>query len=150
MKIDEEIDHGPILVQESEEILKDDTSESLYERLFKKGAELLSATIEDYLNDGIKPVEQNHSEATFSQKLTRDSGFFNLENSPNHDHLERMIRAFYPWPGVWTKAALNGKSVIVKFLPDNKIQVEGKNPVTVKDFLNGYSKIPNPLRKLIQ
>jgi len=51
-----------------------------------------------------------------------------------------MIRAFYPWPSIWTQTEINGKKLIIKLLPSEKIQVEGKNPMTYKDFINGYSK----------
>jgi methionyl-tRNA formyltransferase len=56
-----------------------------------------------------------------------------------------MIRAYYPWPTVWTKMIINGQEKIVKLLPEQKLQVEGKNPMSVKDFINGYPE----LRKVI-
>jgi hypothetical protein len=33
---------------------------------------------------------------------------------------------------------LKGQNKIVKLLPENKIQVEGKNPTSYKDFINGF------------
>ena len=45
-----------------------------------------------------------------------------------------MIRAFYPWPSVWTN--YNGK--ILKLLPEGKVQLEGKQPVKLTDFKHGH------------
>jgi methionyl-tRNA formyltransferase len=60
-----------------------------------------------------------------------------------------MIRAYYPWPGVWTKMKLNDKETRIKFLPGNMLQVEGKKPQTVKDFLNGYPEAKLWLERLL-
>ncbi len=142
IKLDEEVDHGPLLTQMEEKILPNDTSESLYERLFKISSGSIVQTIELYLKGDIKPQEQNHKEATFTNHLTRQSGFIdisNLKNKISKLKPERMIRAYFPWPGVWTKWKMkNGKWKILKFLPDNKLQVEGKKPMSYKDFINGY------------
>ena len=65
-----------------------------------------------------------------------------------------MIRAYYPWPGIWFKnviarseatkqSSLNNK--IIKLLPEGKIQVEGKNQMSYKDFINGYGSEGNSL-----
>jgi methionyl-tRNA formyltransferase len=59
-----------------------------------------------------------------------------------------MIRAYFPWPGVWLKAKLNDVEKIIKLLPGQRIQVEGKNPMSYKDFLNGYSEAKEILEKI--
>ena len=51
IKLDEQVDHGPILAQVEEPIFENDTSESLYARLFKLGASSIVSTIELFLND---------------------------------------------------------------------------------------------------
>lgn len=138
IKLDEEIDHGPLLEQVEEKIELNDTSETLYQRLFQKGAELLLQVLPKYISGEIKPREQNHSKATFTDRLTRESGFVDAKNPPSAEQLDRMIRAYYPWPTVWFKASLNKKERIIKLLPEQKIQVEGKNIMQLRDFANGY------------
>ncbi len=144
IKLDEQVDHGPILAQTKEPILPNDTSETLYQRLFANGARLLEKNIDEYLNNKITPVEQDHKNATFTNHLTRQSGFIDLNNPPPPEKLDRMIRAYHPWPGVWSKFQTRGSTrgvdaqKIIKFLPEKKVQVEGKKPVSYKDFLNGY------------
>ena len=154
MKLDEEVDHGPILGQEKEEILDTDTSETLYKRLFEKGANLLLKSLPNYLNGNLKPVPQNHKLVTFTNHLTRQDGYVDVSNEvtavTKKDMLERMIRAYFPWPGTWTKLRIANRELRIKFLPENKIQVEGKKPVSYKDFINGYPQTKQQLEKLLQ
>ena len=139
IRLDELVDHGPILGQEKESILPSDTAESLYKRLFEKGANLLLKVIDIYLEGKLIPVAQNHEKVTFTKPLTRQSGFINISNGVTAVvKIESMIRAYYPWPGVWFKTKLSGKGKIIKLLPHQKLQVEGKRPISYKDFLNGY------------
>src|SRR6185503_10774343 len=67
IKLDEEMDHGPLLAQETAEILPSDTSASLHDRLFEKGAELLTKILPEYINNKLKLTEQDHANATFTQ-----------------------------------------------------------------------------------
>src|SRR3989344_9061578 len=141
IKLDEEIDHGPILGQEKEEILDTDTAESLYKKLFEKGANLLLKVLNSYLKDELKPIAQNHADATFTQHLTRQDGYVDIskfETRNSKFELERKIRAYFPWPGTWSKLRLANCDVRIKFLPDQKLQVEGKKPMSYKDFASGY------------
>ncbi len=149
IKLDKEVDHGPILAQEKEKILDTDTADILYKRLFEKGANLLLKILNSYLKDELKPIAQNHKKATFTSRLTRESGFVDIKNPPSPEKLQQMIKAYFPWPGVWTKTKLNGVEKIIKFLPDQKIQVEGKKPMSYKDFINGYPEIKQQLEKLL-
>ena len=151
IKLDEQVDHGPILAQRKEPILENDTAESLYERLFKLSASSIVSTIELYLKGKIELRKQNHAKATFTKRLSREDGHIDLQNPPAKEIFDRMIRAYDPWPGVWTSIqTTNNKQLLttkktsevrIKFLPEKKIQVEGKKPMSYKDFINGYPKI---------
>ncbi len=148
IKLDTQIDHGPILAQVKEEILPQDTAQSLYSRLFKIGAEMLPKIIDRFFIGSLKPKAQNHQKATFTKILKRRDGFIDILNPPSAQALESMIRAYFPWPGVYTKLKMeNEKFKIIKFLPNKKIQVEGKKPVSYKDFINGY---PEQGKKLLE
>ncbi len=148
IKIDEIVDHGPILEQTKEKIKNSDTSETLLKRLFERGAKILPNIISKYIASYIKITKQNEKKATFTQILTKESGFINLNNPPSKEFLKRMIRAFYPWPGTWFRTKISEKKLIVKLLPDKKIQVEGKNPMGYKDFVNGYKEGAEILSRL--
>ncbi len=155
MKLDEELDHGPVLGQEQEEILDTDTSESLYKRLFEKGVNLLPKLLNDYLNGNLNPIAQNHKNATFTKALKREDGYIDiskLEVRGEKLEVDRKIRAYFPWPGVWTKLEVRSEKleVRIKFLPGEKIQVSGKKPMSYKDFLNGYPELKQQLGKLLE
>lgn len=137
IKMDDKMDHGPIVVQKEFSIDKDDTFESLVNSLFDESAQLLPAAIEKLANKDTLQ-EQNHDDATFVKLIKKEDGFFEIENPPAPEKLNQMIRAYFPWPNAWTK--WNGK--VVKLYPGNLVQIEGKKAVSVKDFLNGYPDFP--------
>ncbi len=74
----------------------------------------------------------------YTKKISKDAGFVDLDNPPTNHQLNNMIRAYHHWPSVWTK--YQGK--VVKLLPEGKVQIEGKNPVSFKDFKNGHPDFP--------
>jgi methionyl-tRNA formyltransferase len=150
MQMDQELDHGPIVRQEKIELKGNETFESLHQTLFHLAANLLPSTIEQYSNKTISPNPQNEKKVIFCQKITREDGFFKMENPPDKDKLDRMIRAFYPWPTAWTKWEIaHGRSQIVKFLPEKRIQLEGGKPMSLKDFLNGYPALREIITSLV-
>lgn len=150
IKLDDQVDHGPILTQKEVRILPNETSESLYKRLFSLAASSMVQIIELYINGEISLREQNHRKATFTKSLAREDGFIDLKNPLTPQTLERMIRAYYPWPGVWTELRIKNKELRIKFLPGKKIQVEGKKPVSVDTFKKGYPKFRGWLEKALE
>lgn len=150
IKLDDKVDHGPILVQTKEEIKSKDTTQSLYKRLFQIGSDLLYQNIKQYINNELKLIEQNDEKATFTKLLIKNDGYFNLNNPSSLEKLDLMIRAYFPWPSTWTRSMINGKSSIIKFLPEKKLQVEGKKPVNYKDFINGYPNLDKNLLNLLK
>lgn len=153
IKLDEELDHGPILAQKELTVLGNETHQSLMGKLADTGSELLIDTLPFYLKGKLALKEQDHSKATYTEKITKADGFINLYNPPNPQTLDRMIRAFYPWPGVYTKLKIkNEKLKVIKFLPDSPflIQPEGKKPMTVNEFLNGYPEAEKFIEKLLR
>lgn len=150
IKLDTEMDHGSILYQEEAQIKDNDTLDSLQERLFVRSAQILCDLIPKYLSGRVRPYQQNEAEATYTWNTneTKEKAYFDINNPPAPGIIERMARAFYPWPNAWTKWSLfagasgdkNGK--IVKFLPGRKIQLEGKKVVDYKQFKEGYPDFP--------
>lgn len=143
IKMDNEFDHGPILSQKEYKLKGDETTQLLLHRLFSMGAEMVEELV-GKLKQGaaLSETPQNHSKETWSEELIRDSGHIDLSKLNTQSYtLDAMIRAYYPWPGVWFNWKMeNGKTKIVKLLPNKKIQVEGKTPMSYKDFINGYGK----------
>ena len=101
MLLDEGMDSGPILSSRDVSIEAGaSTTESLTPLLFQVGAELLKETIPGWVNGDIEPKPQDHSKATYTKKLERVDGQVDWEMSAQN--LERRLRAFTPWPGLFT------------------------------------------------
>lgn len=146
-KIDEKVDHGPILSQLKEAIRPDDTADELLKRLFTAGGQVLTTILPAYLEGKIKPREQDDSQATDTKKFTREDGQINWQETPAK--IERKIRAFQPWPGTWTEVKIKSEKKRLKILKAHlennqlildQVQLEGKNPVNYKQFQEGYPK----------
>lgn len=144
IKMTDQFDAGPIMAQEKVLIMPDDTTPVLLKRCFTTGAKLLVKILPAYLNTKITLKLQDESQATYTHKFTKADGFIswkefektiNLSFGSLDFELARKVRALFPWPGVWSKMPGNK---ILKLLPQNLIQLEGKNPITMKQFLAGY------------
>jgi len=146
IKMTAQLDAGDILRQEEYEIQPDDTTDSLLTILNKLGGELIVPILKDYEN--VKAVPQDESKVVFTKMMKKEDGYIDINNPPQAEKLDRMIHAYYPWPTVWTKMTINEQEKIVKLLPGNKLQVEGKNPLSVKDFINGYPQLEETIKKL--
>lgn len=151
IKMNENLDEGDIIAQREIVIEKSDTNQSLSEKLAKQGAKLLVETIPKWIGGKIEPKPQNHLQATYTSQLTKASGKIDLGNPPSPEKFDRMVKAFYPWPGVWTKLRIKNRELRIKFLPNNPflVQVEGKKPVTVAEFCNGYPEAKVLIGKLL-
>ncbi|MHB8871552.1 MAG: methionyl-tRNA formyltransferase [Candidatus Doudnabacteria bacterium] len=168
MLMDEKMDHGPVLKMETVSIGPQDTFRELEQKLCSLAKEMIVPTINDYLDAKLKPVEQNHSEASFCQTITKEDG--KVDWNTDIKDVFNKYRAFIQWPGIWT--TFDGKILkILKcsassvkasepgmvFEQDGKVfvgctngsleilelQLEGKNPTTISDFVRGYPKFVN-------
>lgn len=100
MLMDKGLDTGDILLSEKIEIASDDTSAALHDRLSLIGAELLIKTLKRFEARDIKPIPQDHSQATYAPILSKKDGLI-VWNQPSHA-IERLIRGVTPWPGAYT------------------------------------------------
>ncbi len=132
MLMNEKLDEGDILSQGLVPIDTTDTYFSLSKKLALAATKLLNQTTFAWVTKQIKVVTQDPKKATYTKLLKKDDGFVDWKKPP--ENLERMIRAYFPWPGVWSR--YNGK--ILKLLPERKVQLEGKSPVSLEDFKRGH------------
>ncbi len=144
IKMTEDVDAGPIYAQEIYKLKPNETTETLLTELNTIGGRLAVKVIEEIASGKNQPNPQNKPTTDYTPKLTKQSGKIDIENPPDPKTLDRMTRAYYPWPAVWTK--VEGK--IIKFLPDRKIQPEGKRPMSLKEFQNGYPKLSQVISTL--
>src|SRR5947207_7370920 len=101
MYVDEGLDTGDILLQRKIDILPNDTGGSLHDRLAEIAPETLVEGLR-MLADGNAPrIPQDKQLATYAPKLNRETGRINWNESA--EVIERKIRAYNPWPGVFTE-----------------------------------------------
>jgi len=99
MKIVQELDAGPILLQRVTKIEPDETAPELLSRLAGVGADLISETLGNL--GRIEPKDQLDSEATFAPMLKREDG--EIDWSMDAYAVARRVRGFQPWPHAFTE-----------------------------------------------
>jgi len=145
-KMDEKIDHGPIIAQFKEEVLPADTYESLRDRLFALSIPALIKLIDPYIKNKIKPRVQDETQATYTKTLKKEDGYLDI-NKTQPEEAMRLYKAMQPWPGIWTLVDKDKRLKIHKLhlekgkiVPD-EVQLEGKNKVTWKQFCEAYPQL---------
>jgi methionyl-tRNA formyltransferase len=166
MIMDEDMDTGNILLQAEIPIAKEETAETLHNRLASLGAQLLVETLEKMKSGNIRAIPQDHSKATYAPLLNKEDGHIDWRKEA--EEIDRQVRAFNVWPGAFT--GLNGQLLKIfrgevrKRTPTGKagtviwvgsdfieveagkdsflikeVQLEGKRRMDVRDFLSGHA-----------
>jgi methionyl-tRNA formyltransferase len=112
MKMDAGLDTGPIISQRRTTILPADDSTTLHDRLARLGAELLAQTIPDFIAGKIRPQPQPAEGASHAPKIKKEDGRIDW-NLPAKAIWNRL-RAFTPWPGLFTFLAGESKTGLLK------------------------------------
>ncbi|MDP2671115.1 MAG: methionyl-tRNA formyltransferase [bacterium] len=136
MKMNEKMDEGPVIISAKQRINKDDTFETLSAKLAVTGSNLINHVIHLWVNKKIKAKAQKHEQATYTKILKKEDGYVDFGNPPKN--LSNLIRAYHPWPGVWTIYRIKNEELRVKLLPKQTVQVEGKKPIALKEFKSGH------------
>ncbi|MBO9318130.1 MAG: methionyl-tRNA formyltransferase [Chloroflexus sp.] len=100
MLLDPGMDSGPILAQAVVDLPPTARTGPLTDELFRIGAQLLVETLPRYARGEIEPRPQDHSRATVTKMLKKEDGC--IDWSLPAIVIERMTRAYDPWPGAYT------------------------------------------------
>ena len=162
MKINEDLDTGPICNSYEIDILANDNAETLSVKLSSLASEKILKNIDNIFDEKVKFKDQLHKEATYADKIEKFEGKIDWGNSA--DEIIGKINGLYPSPGAWflykgerykiLKANLgNGTGNAGDILNDHleiccdnnsikvlEIQREGKRPQNINEFMLG-SKI---------
>lgn len=101
MRMVEQMDAGPILLQVAEPIAEAETASDLWLRLSEIGAEALIEALALMELGDITEREQDESRATFAPRILRDTA--RVDWSENAVVVGRHIRAMDAIPGAWTE-----------------------------------------------
>ena len=160
MRIEEKLDTGPICNSYKIEIMTDDNSETISEKLSTIAAEKILDNIDNILDDKIEFKEQNHNEASYAAKIEKTEG--QIEWSETAENIIGKINGLYPSPGAFftyngerykiLKANLALGSGKIGEVLDNyleiscgnkksikvlEIQRQGKRPQNISEFMLG-------------
>jgi methionyl-tRNA formyltransferase len=100
MKMDAGLDTGPILSMRAIALSERETGASLHDKLSELGAALLIETLPGYLDGSVQPRPQPDEGITYAPTIKKEEG--RLDWTQPAQVLERLIRAFTPWPGTFS------------------------------------------------
>ncbi len=165
MQMEAGLDTGPILRQAKIKLTDTETLENVHDKLSLLGAELLTPTLHDFVAGKITPQIQNESEASYIKILKKEDGRIDWTKSARE--IERMVRAYNPWPGTHTSSNQKNVKIIAvnhdllktnnyksgeSFLSEGrlaiqcgqdalyilKLQLEGKKIMESTEFIRGH------------
>ncbi len=126
------VDSGPVLAQTDVAIDPGDTTGTLTAKLSDIGADLLVATLHQWLQhqgdaQKMTPREQDHAKATFVKLIKKEDGKINWELTARDIWLR--VRAYNPWPTAYTH--WNGKLLKILDAEPLNEDTSGNKPGTV-------------------
>lgn len=126
IKIDELMDHGPIISQVRFSLKeKAWTSPQLHDALASIAGDMLVHVIPKWAAGEINAVAQDDLKATYCKLLKKDNG--RIPWSRPAEEIERMVRAYTPWPSAWT--LWPGRDKIYRIRIDEARVIEEESPV---------------------
>jgi methionyl-tRNA formyltransferase len=160
MRIGEKLDTGPVCNSYKIEIMGDDNTETISDKLSTLAAEKILNNIDEILEDKIRFKEQNHNQASYAAKIEKIEG--QIKWGETAENIIGKINGLYPSPGAFfnyrgerykiLKASLAfGRGEIGEVL-DNyleiscgnqksikvlEIQRQGKRPQNIGEFMLG-------------
>lgn len=168
IRLDEKIDHGPIIAQQEVDLAPTIKRPELETQLTHLAYNLFKKTIQSRDKD-LKETPQDHDRATFTRQLSKDDGFIPfptlkqlltqppteknevpriIHNYADHNKITidrwgrkgayNLFRGLYPWPGIWTKIMIHNQE---KRLKITGMQLENDELVLKKVQLEGKKEV---------
>ena len=166
MYMNEKMDEGDILYQESIDIDIHDTNASLFRKLSDLSLDMLLKFLPDLFNGNINPIKQNNDEATYAYNLDKEIEHISFKDSTlnvyNHirglldnpgcffiikDKKYKIEEAFFELSNnTNTNKFIGLEKDYLRFdcydgfIKVYKIKPEGKNSMDAKSFFNGVGR----------
>lgn len=167
MQMDAGLDTGDILKHFTCPITNKDSGGDLHDRLATIGAKAIVDILDKLDSNTLKATAQDDSLATYAHKLDKKEAIINWQSSAVE--IERLVRAFNPWPvaftylndktlRIWQALALDESSELEAGTVINcdkkgidisceegvlrliKLQPSGSKAMDVASFMNGHAK----------
>lgn len=146
IKMDEKMDHGPILAQAKVSLTPwPDHYKSVEEKLGQAGGKILGILIPNWIQGNVQGKPQDDTRASFVKLITKEDGLLNLD-APAEENLRKVL-AYSTWPGAYmfyeNKRGIDVRVIVKdakvendKFIPTRVIPA-GKREMDWQDFLRG-------------
>ncbi|HGI0795753.1 TPA: methionyl-tRNA formyltransferase [Streptococcus pyogenes] len=165
MEMIKEMDAGDMVAKASTPILETDNVGTLFEKLAIIGRDLLLDSLPAYLSGELKPIPQDHSQATFSPNISPEQEKLDLTMS--NQEVFNHIRGMNPWPvahtflegqrlKIYEAQLAEGEGLPGQVIVKTKkslviatgqgalslivVQPAGKPKMSIIDFLNGIGR----------
>ncbi len=146
IRMDEKMDHGPILAQEKIEVAPwPDHYAVTEEKLGRAGGKMLASILPQYLAGTISETEQEHDKATFIKLIKKEDGLINMNDSAEVNY--RKVLAYSTWPGAYimfkrkhgdeVRLVIKDATIEGGAFTPTKVIPAGKREMDWKDFLRG-------------
>ncbi len=146
MRLDEKMDHGPIVAQKKVSFSKwPDKYENIEKTLAQAGAELLAETLPKWLEGKIEEKPQDESEATYTKMIKKEDGLIDFKDSAETNL--RKVYAYHLWPeahfffdrkdGKKIRVIVRDAEVANNEIHFLKVIPEGKREMSWEEFLRG-------------
>lgn len=162
IRLAEKMDAGAVLAQSELTIGESETAGELHDRLSQDGVALMLSTLEALSDGTAVETPQDHSLATIAPKLSRESAVIDWAQPPLM--IARKINGLSPWPGCRVRLIDPAHAEVARLTllrarplaPSRRadgnilgntidgqveildIQPEGKRPMTLAAYRNGY------------
>lgn len=135
MLMDEGMDTGAVLLQETMTINPEDTAGSLSVRLAELGGQLLVKTLAKLGAGTLIPRAQDHSQATLAPLLKKEDGI--IDWTMPATAIANRIRGLDPWPGAYTVAKTERWTIYRAVALDEPVRgVPGEVTAVQKDAIH--------------
>ncbi|HHD4983857.1 TPA: methionyl-tRNA formyltransferase [Streptococcus pyogenes] len=165
MEMIKEMDAGDMVAKASTPILETDNVGTLFEKLAIIGRDLLLDSLPAYLSGELKPIPQDHSQATFSHNISPEQE--KLDWTMSNQEAFNHIRGMNPWPvahtflegqrlKIYEAQLAEGEGLPGQVIVKTKkslviatgqgalslivVQPAGKPKMSIIDFLNGIGR----------
>ncbi len=132
--INEKIDEGNILLQDTIEIKDSDNAGSLHDKLKILGASLIIKTLNAIENDELqsKPQAESKNALKLAKKIQKEDLLIDWNQSIQRIH--NHIRAFSPYPASFTKFEIDGISKTIKILSSKIVNDEDAPNLDIQEL----------------
>ena len=96
MRITQQMDAGPILLQRAIDLAPDETQGSLKARLAELGAAALIEALQTVRAGRVVEMPQDEARVTFTAPITKEDS--EIDWTSDAAQIDRMVRAYDPWP----------------------------------------------------